>query len=235
MAGKKKTPEEWAKETFDKSKAFLCNVLHMPGWMVDWWAAWPAEIIYSAAVVLPFLLDVYIAVFGPVAEDLLEAIDTARQESGSIIGRLSVGVLNELFAGTLSPDDLATTTDAAGMLKRAEQVGKKFRDALLSEFVKGSSVTPQSGYDAAATFSGFAVNFATGTAFVAVLADALSFGHFEQFRELGVTTTRNLGLGRMQARAWRAIIDEVINKPAQRFVLAKYRTTIPKENGIVQL
>jgi hypothetical protein len=231
------TPEQLgvrAKAQYDAVSALLCS-WGLPGWLASWLAAWPAEIMLVGESVVTAGLAAYVHTFGFLFEEILGAVDEARQELDPEVAKLSVGVLNELFGGTISPDDIAQGVSPASARQRAQSVGNKFRTALLDEFIPGGSITPRSGYDAAAAFAGYAVNFATATAFVAILADALSFGHFEQFRELGVAATRNLGLGRMQARSWRAIIDEVINVPAQRYVRNQYRTTIPGEAQLVQL
>jgi hypothetical protein len=229
------TPREKALDVFGKTKAFFCDDLKTPGWVATPLAGIAALIEFAGAWLLPAILNLYIGLFGQFFDALLEGINEARQEGDETITGLSVDVLNELFGGKLSKDDIPTGVGQGQHVERARIVGQKFRDSLLAEFVPSGGITPESGYTAAATFSGFAVNFATATAFVAIFADALSFGHFEQFRELGVEATRNLGLGRMQARSWRAIIDEIINKPAQRYILRQYRTTIPNEAQIVQL
>ena len=230
------TDEQVSKATdvYNATLAWACD-LGMNGFLAEALAGLAGGIVLAGSWLFSVVLTVYVGLFGPFFDALLKAIDTARQAVDPTVGVLAVDVLNELFAGTLEAGDISNVVGAGAAKIRAGIVGGKFRDALIGEFVPGGTVTPQSGYDAAATFSGFAVNFAVGTAFVAILADALSFGHFEQFREMGVAATRNLGLGRMQARAWRSLIDEIVAKPAQRYVLQKYRTTILGEAEIVNL
>jgi hypothetical protein len=230
------TDEQVAKanDVFHAAKQWACD-LGLPGWLADGAGGFAGLIVLTGGWLFTVVLTVYTGLFGPFFQALLQAIDEARRAVNPTIGLLAVDVLNELFGGELTTGDLSPAVGQAGMRQRAQAIGNKFRDSLLSEFVPKGKVTPETGYDAAAAFSGYAVNFAVGTAFIAILADALSFGHFEQFREMGVSATRNLGLGRMQARAWRAIIDEVVNKPAQRYVLQQYRTTILSEPVIVGL
>jgi hypothetical protein len=222
-------------DTYHGVKDFLCTDLHLPEILADAIAGAAAAVVFTGSWLFAIAIWAYVHTFGFAFDAIFQTTAEARKALGPIVGTLSVGVLNELFGGILTTDDISTQVGLVGERKRAFQVGQKFRDALIGEFVPDGTVTPRTGYDAAASFAGYAVNFAVATAFLDILFDAASFGHFEEFKEIGVGATRNLGLGRMQARSWRAIIDEVINLPATRFVKNKYRTTLPSEPQIVLL
>src|SRR5271168_107799 len=225
-----------ATDVYGACRAFFCNPpISLPGFLASFLAGVPATIVIVGSFIFTGVLWTYINVFGTLFHTIFEAIDQARRAIDPEVGQLAVDVLNELFGGTLSASDLSMGVSPGDSNARAFAVGKKFRDSLINEFVPGGQITPQSGYNAAAIFAGYAVNFAVATAFLDILADALSFGHFEEFKEIGVSATRNLGLGRMQARSWRAVIDQTINLPAQRYLLNQYRTTLPAEAQIVQL
>jgi hypothetical protein len=167
------------------------------------------------------------------AEDVLELVDEARKTLDPTVANISVTILNELMGTDFSDQHLATGEDTAAHIARAEEIGSLFHNQLISEFQGEGDVTPEAGMKAARRMSGFLINFGVATALVSVVGDILSFGKFEQFRELGVEVARNLGLGRLNRQAMKPLVDIMIAKPYQWWFNTRFHPTQFKIDQVV--
>jgi len=145
--------------------------------------------------------------------DVLELIDDVRKDLNPTMVALSTAVLNELLGTDYKVDPGAAPGSGEDPILNAEAVGGLLHDRLLEEFQGDGDVTPESGRTAARRMSGFLINFGVATAFTSILGETLSFGKFEQFRELGVEVARNLGLGRLNRQAMKPLVDVMIAQP----------------------
>jgi hypothetical protein len=159
------------------------------------------------------------------AEDVLELVDDARKTLDPTVAKISVTVLNELLGTDYTDTHLATGDDVAGHRARAGEIGALFHNTLISEFQGEGDVTPEAGMRAAQRMSGFLINFGVATAIVSVVGDVLSFGKFEQFRELGVEVARNLGLGRLNRQAMKPLVDIMIAQPYKWWFNTRFHPT----------
>ncbi len=145
--------------------------------------------------------------------DMLELIDDVRKDLNPTMVAVSTAVLNELLGTDYKVDPGSAPGSGENPILNAEEVGGLLHDRLLEEFQAEGDVTPESGRTAARRMSGFLINFGVATAIVSILGETLSFGKFEQLRELGVEVARNLGLGRLNRQAMKPLVDIMIAQP----------------------
>lgn len=164
---------------------------------------------------------------------VLTLISDARNENPKELNAVATASLSELLGFELTSDDIPTGKGAAGTIARVNALGGKLHDQLIREFAPNGTVTPASGEQAARTFTGFNINFAVGSAFMAILGEIMSAGEFKEFRELGISVAQSLGLGRMHRAALKPLIDNTIAKPYDRLLRARYRQDVVSEKQLV--
>lgn len=147
------------------------------------------------------------------AVDVLSLITKVRTENAADFNQVIAAALSELMGVEISPDQLSSGQGPQGLNDRVASIGRALHDLLRNEFLSGGPITPEQGKTNAEKFSGFAINFATGSAFVSILTEAVSIGFLKQFRELGVETAQALGLGRLQRLAMQPLIRNAIQQP----------------------
>lgn len=133
---------------------------------------------------------------------------------------ISAAVLSEFLATEIDPKHVQTGKSIDATIEAARVIGGALHDRLITEFAPNGEIN---GERAARVFSGYAVNFAVQNTMISTIADALSFHLLENFRELGVETARNLGLGRLQRDALRPLIRNLIAQPYEKQLRKRYR------------
>lgn len=225
-------PTEALKELYK----FICGLLRSVGA-----PTWMARLVASAAVapiaVINAFLTVGITVFAPAVSALavegLGIIDVFRKQVDPTVAKVATEVLNELLGTDFTSDHLATGTDVASHIARAEQVGGLLHKQLMSEFNVEGDVTPDKGASAARRMSGFLINFGTATGIIAALGGLVPAVHLDEFREIGEQVAKNLGLGRMHRQVMKPIINTLIAVPYQWYLNQKFHPTQFKEGDLV--
>lgn len=185
----------------------------MPPFVAAIYAGLEAGIVWGAYFIWQSLVQIVLAGGTYFATTILGVITKARTENARDFNEVIAAALSELLGYEINPDQFSTGQGPQGMNQRVESIGRALHDMLRNEFVQGGEITPEQGKANAEKFSGFAINFATGSAFVSILTEAVSIGFLKQFRELGVETAQALGLGRLQRLAMQPLIRNAIQQP----------------------
>ena len=184
-----------------------------------------ATISAVVGIVLYIVVGLLIAILVPIGVPLItlfmQQLLDIRKDTPQAQLELSAASLSEFLGVEIDPSLLAPGGGVANSLDVARKLGDALYTRLYTEFGIHMPSGPGPGERAARAFSGFAVNFGTQNAMISTLADAISFHELEQFRELGVETARNLGMGRLQRMALGTLMQNVIQKPYNRELQAK--------------
>lgn len=205
-------PEQSARQTF-QGVFWACKDLGFPQPLAYLSAALVAVIVLAGGVLGQVLFWLIKNVGATLTIDMLELVDDTRKTLNPTLVAISTAVLNELLGTDYSVDPGSAPGSGEDPVQNAEVVGGLLHDRLLEEFRGEGDVTPESGRTAARRMSGFLINFGVATAFISILGETLSFGKFEQLRELGVEVARNLGLGRLNRQAMKPLVDIMIATP----------------------
>jgi len=201
-------------------------------------ATTPASLI--ALTVFVFLFGFAAVVQGVVglgtffATTILGVITKVRTDNAADFNQVIAAALSELLGYEISPDQFSAGKGPQGLNDRIASIGHALHDLLRSEFVSSGPITPDQGRVNAEKFSGFAINFATGSAFVSILTEAVSVGVLKEFRELGVETAQALGLGRLQRLAMTPLIRNAIQQPYDLYYRNLLRPDRLSEAQVVQ-
>lgn len=205
-------PADAARQTF-QGTFWALKDLGLPQSLAYLFASLAALIVVSGGALGMVLFWLIKNVGATLTIDMLELVDDTRKSLNPTLVAISTAVLNELLGTDYSVDPGAAPGSGEDPIQNAEVVGGLLHDRLLEEFQSEGDVTPESGRAAARRMSGFLINFGVATAFVSILGETLSFGKFEQLRELGVEVARNLGLGRLNRQAMKPLVDIMIAQP----------------------
>lgn len=173
------------------------------------------------------------ATVAAIAGSVLSGLDAVRKTLDPAFGILAVSVLGELLGTDFSPEDLPTGTDVSDHIARAEVIGSKLTTQLETEFIEGTTVTPQSGHDAANKFAGFAINFSVANGILAVIGGMVPDLHLDEIREIGEGVAQNIGLGRLVRGALRPLIQVLVTQPYTWYLNQKYHATQFKEGDLI--
>lgn len=220
------------KQAFD-----FCDAL-FEKWGVPKIMAQPAAVVLAGQVfVVMFIPAAFIQgvlwMGTKFAVTVLGTITKARTENARDFNEVIAAALSELLGVEISPDQFSNGQGPQGINQRVESIGHALHDLLRSEFVTSGPITPEDGRRNAEKFSGFAINFATGSAFVSILTEAVSIGFLKQFRELGVETAQALGLGRLQRAAMMPLIRNAIQQPYDLYFRAQLRPDRLSESQLI--
>jgi hypothetical protein len=178
---------------------------------------------YGLYLVISLFTMIGIPLATPLIKLFLGALTKVRNDTLPEQQIISNAVLGE-FLGVDVPTATAVTpgkiTSPAAV---SAALGNSLYTQLLKEFSPNTPLQAGDGERAAKMFSGFAVNFATQNAILSTLVDAASLHFLGEFRELGVGVARNLGLGRLQRQALGTLLQNVMQKPYNRELQARYR------------
>lgn len=186
-----------------------------------------AGVVTGIVMVVPALIAAFVqGILGLgtfFAVNILGIIGKARTENARDFNEVIAASMSELLGVEINPDDLPTGQGAAAMIARVQAIGGKLHDQLINEFVPSGQVSPESGEKAARAFTGYAINFAVATSFIAILSESVSIGFLKNFRELGESVAQSLGLGRLQRLALQPLIRNTIQQPYDLFLKKQYR------------
>src|SRR6266851_1621430 len=159
----------------------------------------------------------------------------AQGENNSTAWELSAAILGDLLGVEVDAAALKQSRFGSGRLAGMEALGKNLYDVLSSEFQpsSGNLETPEAA--PAQRFLGFLMNFAIREGNVALLSEFIpeELNFIKGFREYGTTMAKNLGLGRMAARALRPLPQILVADPLTRQLNAQYRPhRLAKEQAI---
>jgi hypothetical protein len=157
------------------------------------------------------------------AVQFFNLVATVRKDNVQDFNQVIAASMSELLGVEVSADDLPAGQTPADRLKRVQVIGSKLHDLLLSEFAPTGVVTPETGEKGARAFTGFGINFAVATSFIAILTESCSLGMLKEFRELGESLAQSLGLGRLQRLALQPLIRNTIQQPYDLYLRSKYR------------
>lgn len=202
--------------------SFLCEK-GVPHWIANGVAAVLSGSIIAIGAIYAAVIALMVGVAPEFAKAVLKIISDVRQQGIPEFTALASSVLSEFLGFEIDTTSFNTSPGIQGAKDRAHAIGTSLHEALLAEFAGSSPITPEQGKASAERFSGFAINFAVANSFVSIMGEMLSFGKFEQFRELGIEVAQNLGLGRLQRGALQPIIDNLITKPYDRLLRKQTR------------
>ncbi len=164
---------------------------------------------------------------------ILELLGAARKDAAPSLNDLTVASLNEMFGAEFTAADLPTSGDPKAALARARVIGDKVLGLLEKEFAPAGELNPEQGQLAAKAFTGFSVNFAVVSSFIAVLGEMVSLGQLESFRELGTELAEALGLGRMARRGLSELVSSTVADPYEWFLNKKYHPKLLSQGQVI--
>ena len=197
--------------------------LGLPTYIANGFGAGAAALVYFVIVLFSMGIFVFVGVGGKLVTVFLRILTKFRTETIPEQIEISASVLSEFLAFEIKAEDIKPGKTGDQTIDAANSIGKAFLNRLTKEFVPSGEVTPESGEKAAATFAGYAVNFAVQNTLISTIADAVSFHFLEDFRELGVETARNMGLGRLVRQALLPLVRNAIAEPYDQQLRKRYR------------
>ena len=165
---------------------------------------------------------------------ILGTFTNVRSQNKDDFNAVIAASLSELLGTDISFNNLPGGNDTADIGARMAALGGAVHNTLRNELGVDGEITNAQGEENARKFTGFGVNFATSTAFIAILTEACSIGQLKEFRELGVATAEALGLGRLQRIALKPLMDCYIAKPYLRSLQAQLRPNRISEAQVVR-
>lgn len=205
-----------------------------PGWLAEFLASAAGGLIFCFAFLILIAVQMVMALGTWAAVSILEIITNARENNADDFNQVIAASLSELLGTEIDAGSLPGGQGPGGIGDRMDAIGGAVHNLLISEFGGLQPVDPATGFENAKKFSGFAINFATSSAFISVLTEACSLGYLKEFRELGVETAGALGLGRLQRLAMQPLIQTLIQKPYQRYLNQATRPTVLSEGQLVK-
>ena len=212
---------------------FLVNA-GVPQWLAQPVAGTLAGVVMLIPAFFVVLVQGILGVGTFFATSILTTIGNVRQTNAQDFNAVIAASLSELLGVEISPDSLPGGQGPNGITERMRAIGGTLHDLLISEMGGLRPVNPSDGANNAKAFSGFAINFATASAFIAILTECESFGFLKEFRELGVETAEALGLGRLQRLAMQPLIQNLIQKPYNYYLQAQTRPTRLAESQLIK-
>lgn len=211
-----------AAKTYDTVQSFLHDK-NVPEWIQPYIAGTVAGIALVGIVIVAVVVQGVLGVGTFFATSVLQLIHKVRVENPGDFNQVIAASLSELLGVDISAADLPTGQGAEGINARVLAIGSKLHDLLGSEFGINGVITPEAGAANARKFSGFAINFAVSSAFIAILSEAESFGILKEFRELGVEVAQAIGLGRMVRLALQPLIRNAVQQPYDLYLKSLMR------------
>jgi hypothetical protein len=222
-----------AAKTYGTVDGFLAEQ-GTPGFLRPIIAGIVSGILLIGVVLIAVIVQGVLGVGTFFATSVLQLIHKVRAENPADFNQVIAASLSELLGVEISAADLPTGQGPEGINARVLAIGSKLHDLLGSEFGTGGPITPEQGAANARKFSGFAINFAVSSAFIAILSEAESFGILKEFRELGVETAQAIGLGRMVRLALQPLIRNAVQQPYDRYLKALIRPDTLSEAQVVR-
>ena len=167
------------------------------------------------------------------ATNIMGLISQVRNNNASDFNQVIAASLSELLGTEVDPGSLPGGQGPGATLQRMKAIGAALHDVLSSEMLTGGPITPEQGKANAEKFTGFAINFATASAFISVLTECCSVGFIKDAREIGEMTAEAIGLGRLQRLALEPLIKNAIQTPYDRYYLQQLRPTLLSESQLV--
>jgi len=211
-----------------------CNQHQVPAFVATILAQTAAVCVFVPLFIVAAIVQGVVGVGTWFAVTILGLFTKVRTENASDFNQVIAAALSELLGYEISPDSFSNGQGPQGLNDRITSIGKALHDLLAGEFVSGGEVTPDQGKANAEKFSGFAINFATGSAFLAILTEACSIGFLKEFRELGEQVAQSIGLGRLQRLALQPLIRNAIQQPYDMYYRNLLRADRLSEAQIVQ-
>jgi len=190
-------------------------------------SVWIGYFVWQAA------LQLVIGVGAKFATSVLSTIGQVRQSNAADFNEVIAASLSELLGTEVDAASLPGGQGPGANLQRMQAIGAALHDVLASEMLSGGPVTPEQGKANAEKFSGFGINFATASAFIAVLCEATSVGFIKDAREIGEMTAQAIGLGRLQRLALEPLIKNAVQTPYDRYYMNQLRPTLMSESQLV--
>lgn len=206
----------------------------VPAWIAVIVAHVSAALVFVALFVVAAVVQGVVGVGTFFAVTILGVITKVRTENASDFNQVIAAALSELLGIEISAASIPSGTGPRGIDARITAIGEALHGLLAGEFVVPAPITPEQGQRNAQKFSGYAINFATGSAFISILTEAVSIGFLKEFRELGVETAQALGLGRLQRLALQPLIRNAIQQPSDLYYKGLLRPDRLSEAQIVQ-
>lgn len=180
-------------------------------------------LIYGSRAVASALLGGVMAVASSVAAGVLQLFGASRRENQSAYNTVIAEALSELFGVDVSTEDIPAGGDHRAQLARAQALGGKLHDLLTEQFGGRTGEQQGRGEKAARAFTGYGLNYATGTALLSVITEMESLGFFKEFGKIGEDVSAGLGLARLQRQALSPLIRNLIAEPFDQELRHRYR------------
>jgi len=210
------------RKVFDTVQGFLLEA-GVPGFIVDPTAGIATALVMLVPALIAALVQGVLGLGTFFAVNVLELIGKVRTENAKDFNQVIAAAMSEMLGVEISADDLPSGQGPQAVLARVTVIGSKLHDLLIKEFAPTGVVTPESGQAGARAFTGFGINFAVATAFIAILSESVTFGVLKEFRELGEGLAQSLGLGRLQRLALQPLIRNTIQQPYDLYLRKQYR------------
>jgi len=214
---------EQVKFVYYETKRFFMEDVELPAIVASILAGFVALAMLIPLVAAPVTLFILRKLATPIILRTIDGLDQVRHELTPSTNKLTTASLGEMFGTKFDDADLPTEGDEQAHQERAARIGDKVFKLLEKEFTRKGPLSGAQGEDAAKMFAGFNVNFATANATLAMLTEAVSFGQFENARELGSEIARGLGLGRMSRTGISELVSILVSTPYEWHLNQKYR------------
>lgn len=160
---------------------------------------------------------------------------SAQGENNRVFYDLAASVLEDLTGVPVDANALKNSTFGSGRLAGMQTFGADLYNLLESEFKPESGNLENPDSAPAQRFLGFLMNFAVRQGNMAVLSEFIpdEANFMKGYREYGELMAKNLGLGRMAARAFRPLPQLLVADPLTAKLNAQYRPKrMAKEQAI---
>jgi hypothetical protein len=194
-----------------------------PGWLTQVATMIVASLAMLGPLILATVIQGVLGLGTFFAVTVLTTIGKARTENADDFNQVIAASMSEFLGVEITSDDIPSGKGPGAMVARMRAIGDKLHDLLTTEFGGLEEITPQRGADNARAFSGYALNFAVSTAFIAILTEFETLGLIQNARELGQECAQALGLGRLQRLALQPLIRNMIQQPYDLYLKSKLR------------
>lgn len=191
-------------------------------------------IVNSGLGLITIIIGLIFQLFTPLIVRFLKIASALRRDTIPEQLQISTEIVGELTGVDISPAHVKTGKNVSETAAAQQAIGAAFLGALEKQFAPSGTATPQSGAAAAATFTGFGINFGIQEAMLATIFEAVPWHLVQGMAELAPDIAKNIGLGRLVRQSLRPLVQETIGTPYTKLLKAKYRQDTLSESQLVQ-
>jgi hypothetical protein len=155
---------------------------YIPKWFIPYLAGSVASLLSVGLFIVAAIVQGVLGIGTFFAVTVLGVFTQVRSKNAQDFNEVIAASMSELLGVEISASDIPGGQGAQGLNARVQAIGAKLHNLLASEFVQGGPITNAQGKTNAEKFTGFAINFSTGSAFIACLTEAVSLSLLKNFR-----------------------------------------------------